>query len=147
MRLASRILVQLKSTYDGTAWHGTPLRRMLDGIDDAKANAHPIANTRSIAELTAHVAAWVEIVERRARGEEFDVTPEMDFPSAGAGSWSDLVSRLERAYARLVETVSGMSDEALDANVPGKSYTQAHMLLGLAHHGTYHAAQIAVLKK
>jgi len=147
MRLADRILVQLTSTYDGNAWHGTPLRKMLDGVDDAVANARPIPNARTIAELTAHVTAWIEIAERRARGEQFEVTPEMDFPDVQDTAWSDIVTRLDRAHDTLVETVREMSDTEIDANVAGKTYTNEYLLHGVAHHNTYHAAQIAMLKK
>jgi len=147
MRLSDRILVQLTSTYDGNAWHGTPLRKMLDGVDEAQANARPIANARTIAELTAHAAAWIEIAARRAQGEQFEITPEMDFPGVDHVPWIDVLSRLESAHAQLVEVVRGMSSEQIDANVAGKSYTNEFMLQGVAHHNTYHAAQIAMLKK
>src|SRR4051794_18776823 len=123
MRLADRILVQLTSTFDGTAWHGTPLRKMLEGVDEARANARPIANARTIAELTAHATAWIEISERRAHGEQFEVTPEMDFPPVDGVSWLDILERLERAHATLVQTVREMSDAQIDATVPGKRYT------------------------
>lgn len=147
MRLADRILVQLTTTYDGAAWHGTPLRRMLEDVDEAQAKARPIASARTIAELTAHVTAWIEIVARRVRGEEFEVTPDIDFPNVDRVSWEAAIDRLERAHADLVETVRTMSDDQIDAMVAGKSYTHEYMLHGLAHHNTYHAAQIAMLKK
>jgi uncharacterized damage-inducible protein DinB len=147
MRLADRILIQLKSTYDGSAWHGTPLRKMIEGIDDATANARPISNARTIAELTAHIAGWMEIAERRARGEAFEVTRELDFPSVDGVAWRDIVRRLERAHAQLVATVGAMTDEALEAKVPRKRHSQEYMLHGVAHHNTYHAAQMALLKK
>lgn len=147
MRLADRILVQLTSTYDGNAWHGTPLRKMLDGVDEKSANAHPIPNARSIAELTAHAAAWIEIAERRARGEQFEVTPEMDFPDVDGVAWSDIVTRLDQAHDSLVQSVRLMSDADIDATVPGKKYSNEYLLHGVAHHNTYHGAQIAMLKK
>jgi uncharacterized damage-inducible protein DinB len=147
MRLAKKLVGQLISIYEGEAWHGTPLRRMLDDVDDARANARPIASARTIAELTAHVAAWMEIVERRLRGEEFDVTAEMDFPSVEGVTVGDAIARLDRAQAKLLETVRAMSDDELEANVAGKNYSNEFMLQGLAHHNTYHAAQMAMLKK
>src|SRR4051794_671446 len=110
MRLAERFLTHYKSTYDGVAWHGSPLRTILDGIDDTKAHAHPLANAHSIAQLAAHLGAWIEIVERRARGEAVDVTPEMDFPNVDAVAFSDIVGRIERASANFVETVSNIDD-------------------------------------
>src|SRR5947208_3300487 len=101
MRLVERMLLQLNSTYDGTAWHGTPLRRILDGIDDAKANAHVLANSFTIHQLLAHVTAWVEIVPRMLAGEIVAVTPDVDFPNVDGVTFSDSVSRLDRAHTRL----------------------------------------------
>src|SRR5258708_39535741 len=102
MRLADRILVQLKSTYDGNAWHGTPLRKILDGVDESTANARPIPKAHTIAELTSHITAWMEIVERRARGERVKVSARMNFPNVEGVSWADIVARLERAHAKLI---------------------------------------------
>jgi uncharacterized damage-inducible protein DinB len=147
MRRAERMVLQLRLNYDGTAWHGTPLRRMLDGIDEQRANARPIQNARTIAELLAHVTAWIEIVERRLAGERFEVTPEMDFPSAQEMKWTEWVSRLERAHDKLLETVGAMSDVEFEASVPDKNYTAGFMLHGLINHNAYHAGQIAMLKK
>src|SRR5213075_1609450 len=147
MRLTDTILTQINSTYDGDAWHGTPLRKILDGIDDAKAHARPIADAHTIAELAAHIAADIEIVERRARLEHIDITPEMDFPNVDGVAFSEIVARIERAHAKLVETVAKIPDEQFEQIVPGKKYTYEFMLFGVVNHNAYHSAQIALLKK
>jgi uncharacterized damage-inducible protein DinB len=147
MRLTDRILETLRSTYDGDAWHGTPLRRLLDDVDPDSVHSRPITNTRSIAELLAHVVAWIQIVDRRLHGEVFEITPEMDFPEGDAMPWGDLVASLEQSHERLLATVAALDDQTLEALVPGKPYTRWFMLNGLVHHNTYHAAQIALLKK
>ena len=147
MMLAERLLRDLQSTFDGDAWHGTPLRRMLDGIDDERANKRPVANTKTIAELLAHVVSWTEIVERRARFEQFDVSTADDFPDVDGTKFEDWITRLERAQAKLVDTVSKLSDADFDKIVPGRKHTLDFTLRGLIHHSTYHAAQIAMLKK
>ena len=146
MRLVERMLLELNANFDGDAWHGTPLRRLLDDIDDAKASAHPIANAKSIAELVAHISAWIEIVQRRLAGESVDVTPEMDFLRPDA-SFAALVERLERAHTLLVDTVARTPEKDFDRTVAGKSYTVEHMLHGLVSHNAYHAGQIALLRK
>lgn len=140
------MLLELNANFDGDAWHGTPLRRLLDDVDEAKAQAHPIANVKSIAELLAHITAWVEIVQRRLAGEQVDVTEEMDFPRA-EGSFAQWVERLERAHTLLVDTVARTPEKNFDRTVAGKSYTVEHMLHGLISHNAYHAGQIALLRK
>jgi uncharacterized damage-inducible protein DinB len=147
MRRAERMVLQLQLNFDGKAWHGTPLRRMVDGIGEGMANLRRIPNARTIAELLAHVTAWIEIVQRRLAGERFEVTPEIDFPSVEGVKWSDAVSRLELAHDKLLETVGAMSDSDFEATVPDKNYTAGSMLHGLINHNAYHAGQIALLKK
>ncbi|HKO57866.1 MAG TPA: DinB family protein [Thermoanaerobaculia bacterium] len=136
---------EVREQLDGKPWHGNSLLVTLEGIDDALAHAHPVPNGRSIAELLAHMSAWVSIVERRLRGEEVAITPELDFPAVDGRAWADLVQELETAYARLMATVGEIADWRV--TVAGKRYTREYMLRGLLHHNTYHAAQIAMLKK
>jgi uncharacterized damage-inducible protein DinB len=136
---------EVREQFDGHPWHGNSLRATLGGIAEELAFAHPVPNGRSIAELLAHMSAWVGIVERRLRGEEVAITPELDFPPVDGRKWGDLVSGFEAAYAALLLTVERTEDWS--AQVPGKRYTKEYMLRGLLHHDTYHAAQIAMLRK
>lgn len=147
MGTVERMVSQLRVNYDGEAWHGTPLRRILDGIDEAKANARPIPDARTIAELLAHLTAWIEIVERRLTGERFEITPEMDFPGVEGVRWADALKRLDRAHGKLLKTTERLGDSDLTAPVAGHQYSVDFMLQGLQHHNTYHGAQIALLKK
>ena len=140
-------LAALRSNFDGRPWHGSPLRTLVSGIDEQQAHAHPMAKARSIAELLAHTVAWIEIVARRVSGEVFEVAHELDFPDVRNVAWSDLVARLDRAHAHLLEAVAALDDTALRAPAAGQEYSVQTMLHGLMHHNTYHAAQIAILKK
>jgi uncharacterized damage-inducible protein DinB len=133
--------------FEGAPWHGSSLRAILTPVSAAQAVARPIPNGRTIAELLGHTIAWMEIVERRARGEAVEVTPEMDFPHVSALAWPDLLSRLDAAHARLLATLATLDDESLAKHPPGKEYTVKFMLQGLMHHNTYHSAQIALLRK
>ncbi|HXI12159.1 MAG TPA: DinB family protein [Thermoanaerobaculia bacterium] len=147
MRLVERTLLELNATFDGSAWHGTPFRRILDGVDEEKANARPLADAKTIGELLAHATAWIEIVQRRLEGEIVNPTPEEDFPSVEGVSWDAALARLDAAHTRLVDTVARMSDSDFDDLVPGKSYDAYTMIQGVMHHSAYHSAQIVMLKK
>ena len=147
MRLAERMLRDLRSTFDGQAWHGTPVRKMVDGIDDARAHAHPIDGSMSIAELLAHLTSWIDIVDHWLRDEPFEVTHEVDFPRVDGITFAEQIAWLERAHAALLETVAKMDDEEFDRKVPDGRYTKDFMLRGLINHTAYHSAQIAMLKK
>lgn len=141
------MLLDLNANFDGDAWHGTPLRRLLDDVDDTMAHAHPIPNVKSMAELLAHITAWTEIVRRRVAGENVEVTEAMDAPDVTGKSWSELVARLETAHGDLIHTVARCTDKRFDQIVAGKEYTVDHMLRGLIAHHAYHGGQIALLKK
>ena len=145
--MKERVLAELRENFDGQPWHGSPLRRLLDGVDDAAAHRRSIPAAKTMAELLAHITAWIEIVARRAAGEVFEVTPAMDFPDPNGQTWSSLVAAAETAHAKLLEAVAQLDDATLRALVPDKPYTMAWMLDGLMHHNTYHGAQIALLKK
>jgi uncharacterized damage-inducible protein DinB len=136
---------EVREQFDGQPWHGNSLRATLAGVGEELAFAHPILNARSIAELLAHMTAWIGIVERRLRGEEVAITPELDFPSVEGRAWGELVQEFEAAYQRLLATVA--KTQEWSAKVKGKRYSSEYMLRGLLHHGTYHGAQIAMLKK
>jgi uncharacterized damage-inducible protein DinB len=147
VRLVERMLLELNASFDGDPWHGSPLLRLLDGVDDAKATARPLANAKTIAELLAHIIAWTEIVQKRAAGELVDVTAEMDFPSVEGVAIADAAKHLQRAHTRLIDTVARMQDDDFDRVVAGKPYTVDYMLHGLISHNAYHGGQIALLKK
>jgi uncharacterized damage-inducible protein DinB len=147
MATVADTLTALRTNYDGQPWHGSAFRTLLEGIDDTRAHARPIAGAHTIAELLAHAVAWTMIVDRRLRGEVFAITPDIDFPEAANVRWPDLVERADRAHARLLEVVERLRDEDLAQPVAGKPYSVEFMLSGLMHHNTYHAAQIAMLKK
>ncbi len=147
MASIDNVLTALRTNYSGEPWHGNPFRKLIDGVDEKLAHAHPIASAKSIAELLAHAIAWIEIVERRLAGEQVKITPELDFPDVANVRWSDLVDHADRAHASLLEAVGRLSDADLARNVAGKPYSVQFMLSGLMHHNTYHGAQIAILKK
>lgn len=82
-----------------------------------------------------------------ARGIAFDPSPSEDYPDVTGTPWEELVRRLDRAHQSVLTRVDLLTEADLDRNVAGKSYSVAFMLNGLAQHTTYHAGQIALLKK
>src|SRR4029078_2612038 len=82
MATVANTLAAMRTNYNGQPWHGNAFRTLLDGVDDKRAQARPIANAKSIADLLAHSIAWMEIVDRRLHGENVKITPELDFPDA-----------------------------------------------------------------
>jgi len=141
------MLLTIMSVYNGAAWHGDPLRAMLEDVDDQIANVRSIKDRKTIHELTLHIAGWMEIVTRRLAGEVVGPTAEEDSPSAHGLSWESTMKRLQRAHEKLLDQVARTGDDELDGLVAGKPYSREFMLNGLTHHTTYHEGQIALLKK
>ena len=145
------ILEDLNRGYDGDAWHGPPLRKVLDGVTADVAYAQPIPGGHSIWEIVVHLSSWDDVVTRRIDERRAIEAPVGgDFPpviGSGADAWSDALRELDYQHARLVETVSNLGAERLYETVAGKDYSLAHMLRGVMQHMAYHAGQIALVRK
>jgi hypothetical protein len=46
-----------------------------------------------------------------------------------------------------VKALKTLSDERLEAIVPGRSYNFYHLFQGMIQHAVYHGGQVALLKK
>jgi uncharacterized damage-inducible protein DinB len=145
------ILDDLRRGYEGDAWHGSPLRKILDGVTAEVAYARPVSNGHSIWEIVAHLAAWDGVVADRIAERRAIETPDSgDFPAVTECSdeaWAEALRELERQHARLAKAVEGLDEAALGETVAGKNYSTAHMIRGVAQHMAYHAGQIALLRK
>lgn len=151
MSEVKRILDQMDRAFDGDAWHGPPLKPMLDGLTAEDASKHPINGAHSIWELVQHIAAWNMIVRDELLGASASVASEVDWPAVWEASevqWHRAVQNLVEARSRLRKTVEGLRDEQLDERPSERtSNTRYLMLHGIVQHDLYHAGQIALLKK
>jgi hypothetical protein len=96
------------------------------------------------------VAVWEDICRRRLSGEVVGTPPpDENSPRIPAGDafWRDLRQRLDEGNRRLREAIVGLPDARLQEMVPGKTYTVAALIQGIAFHPTYHCGQIGLLKK
>jgi uncharacterized damage-inducible protein DinB len=150
MSRAKRLSKHIERTVTGPMWHGPALAEVLDGIEASRARRRPIASAHSIWELVLHVTAWSEIARQRIRGQATgDPTPEQDWPpvSDADADWPRAIDRLRDTHRLLAAEARLLSDEQLDALVPGLEYSVAALLHGIIEHATYHGGQMALLKK
>ena len=141
-----RIVDQLDRAFEGKAWHGPPVMKILRGITANQAAARLFPDTHTIREIVAHMTAWKRVVTRRISGEVVRVTPAQDWPSP-RGPWADAVAELRRAHRGLVKAVRKLPAARLRDRVPGKGHDFYVSLHGMVQHDLYHAGQIALLKK
>jgi uncharacterized damage-inducible protein DinB len=149
-REVTRLLDQLERAYAGDAWHGTPVRAMLEDVDAQLASARPVAGAHTIWELVDHIAWWLDAATRRLGGEAVQPTGGEDWPASPAptfAAWATTLDALTGAHERLGAAVGRLADEDLDGPVPGKSYTKYVLVHGVLQHELYHAGQIGLLKR
>ena len=157
MNEISRITQLLEAEHAGDPWHGSPLASILEGITHPQAAARPIPESHSIWELVLHVAAWKNEVRRRLAGGAAAEPLEGDWPAVGDATperWGEAREHLELAHRLLVSAIKAFPEA--DLYTPSKD-TRDHalgfgvsyyeLLHGLVQHDTYHAGQIALLKK
>ena len=152
-----RILDQLYREHEGDPWHGSPLRTLLDGITCEIAAAHPIRSVHSVWELVLHMTAWKNEVRKRLSGAPAGEPEEGDWPdvpSPTAEAWQAALDRLEAAHRALVDAVKSLPESKLlePTHDPrnrelGTGVSHYVLLHGIVQHDTYHAGQIALVKK
>jgi hypothetical protein len=150
----NRIAYALASAINGEAWYGDSVREILGGVTVAQALARPIPNAHSIWELVVHVEAWVILADGAVQGKPIPawstMPKELDWPPVGDTSeqaWKQAVKSFFSSHLRLVEAIKTLSDDRLEATVPGRAYNFYHLFQGMIQHAVYHAGQIALLKK
>jgi uncharacterized damage-inducible protein DinB len=148
-----QLLSTVRRSFDGDAWHGPAVADALEDVTEAEAAKRPPGGAHSIWELTLHIAAWANEVERRLGGAPATEPEEGDWPVTG-GTWLEAKQRLQEARDRLMRRLETFSEEDFDNRVGGErdaalgtGFTYAGMLEGLAQHNAYHAGQIMVLRK
>ncbi|MBK7091485.1 MAG: DinB family protein [bacterium] len=150
MSQVEKIADQLKRAVYGDAWHGPSVLENLEGVTAKQAINKPIPNAHSIWEITLHITAWFRIVAQRLEGEDPEVTREIDWPAIedpSAKAWVAAVADIKRAYKEYQKVVDKTMDNELFVELPGRGFDLYHLYHGMVQHCTYHAGQIAILKK
>jgi uncharacterized damage-inducible protein DinB len=152
-----RIVDQFQREHDGDPWHGSPLRRILEGVTAAQASARPVAGAHSIWELVLHITAWKNEVRKRLTGRPASEPDEGDWPAVGEPSperWEAARTALTEAHERLLAQVRALPESRLHEATNdsrdrplGTGVSYYVLLHGLVQHDVYHAGQIALLKR
>lgn len=149
-----RLLLEVfDQAYTAPAWHGTPLKGTIRGVNARAALWRPGPKRHSIWDVVLHTAYWKCMVRRRLLRD-----PEISFPRAGA-DWPALPDRPNEAAWRrdraLLDEQHRLLRRAIAALDPrelgrrgwhSKWSVQSHVY-GIASHDLYHAGQIQLLKR
>lgn len=153
MSLCEKFADQIRRAFEGDAWHGDSVLEVLSGVDAPTAATRPIPDAHTIWELLLHIAAWDDAVLRRTQGSAVELTDRENFPpvtDSNAATWKKAIAHAKAKHAQLVKAVAAFPDYRLADRVPGKEeeYNDFfYMFSGIVQHETYHAGQIALLKK
>jgi uncharacterized damage-inducible protein DinB len=154
MTEVERIADQLRRAFEGEAWHGPSLLKILEGIEATQAAAHPIPAAHSIWELVLHIAAWKDAGKRRLEGDRAQLTDAEDWPKVTdttEEAWQDTMEKLIECQRKLLDAISRLDESRLDEPIikdPSIPFSTVYVTLqGVVQHDLYHAGQIAILKK
>ena len=147
----TRIEAQLKTTFEGPAWHGPAVLEQLRDVTPAEAAARPIAGAHTIWELVLHLSGAYDLVLRRLRGDGRQLTPSEDWPPMAKptdANWQEAIASLRGRNEATRHAVLRFDPARLTLPlVPEPPYTAYEQLIGLTQHDLYHAGQIALLKR
>src|SRR5689334_5591525 len=106
MNEVRRIVNQIERAWDGDAWHGPPLRKLLRGVTSRQAFRRPVPGVHNIAELVLHLGSWVGATADALNGAKMPpITPPFNWPKPMASTgrtWRLALDRLEKAHRLLV---------------------------------------------
>jgi uncharacterized damage-inducible protein DinB len=146
----SRMAELLKETFNGTAWHGPSVMKVVKNVevDTAFKKVEPI---HTIAELVAHMTSWRNFAIKRLLGQqEFDVMEKDNFPEfrqTDHSTWTEIITRLEDSQEVLLETLFKCEDQRLLEMVENKAYNYYTLIHGIIQHDIYHTGQIILISK
>ncbi len=147
----ARLERQLRSAFEGPAWHGPSVLEALRGVDAAGAAARPIPGAHTIWELVLHLGNTYGLVLRRLRGDATPLAPEEDWPAAAGptdAGWQAAVAELRARNLAARAAVRGFDAARLAMPLVSEPpYSAYEQFIGLTQHDLYHAGQIVLLKR
>jgi hypothetical protein len=139
---------RLERTYGEGNWAGKGIRPALEGLTAAEAHWRPVPAQHTIAEIAWHMAYWCWKVAHwldpdavTDPGEE-GWRPVAPTPEA----WLEVQLELERAHGAAAAVIRKFASAALADKADGP-WTKLDVVVDLATHDSYHAAQIFVLRR
>lgn len=144
-REVHQLIAAVEQAFRGAAWHGPNLSSALRGVTELEAGKR-IRGRHSIWELTLHCSYWKHVVWQRLTGER-DPFPRVGVHFPARTSWAADRRLLTTCHSALLKAGRGLTDTALGRAARGSHQTPRELLVGIAHHDTYHAGQISMLAR
>lgn len=160
MREAIRIAGQLRRSLFHEGWHGPAVFEVLYDLDAERAARITPLSRHSIWAIVHHLRVWHEEALEAIAGKPlppFERAIQIGWepidgiqqagPAGREQAWNQELRRFKTAGEQLSQRAATMEDRKLQAQVPGRAYDYAHLLLGIASHNTYHCGQLVLLHR
>ena len=144
------LINQLKTTFNGRAWHGPSLINILENVDYKQAQARPLFERRKRSIWQHRRGHWINVPIMTLVTHEYpEVSFEENWPPMGntEENWQESKQKLLNAVNTFIIALSKMSNEKYDEIIKGKDYDYMSMLFGALNHNLYHMGQISIMKK
>lgn len=151
MTSADSFADQIEKSITGPAWYGLSLVEAVKDVNAEEALVRLDDSSHGIWQQVWHLNNWIGVFHSRLNGKEMSWLPEEeDWPSTKnltEQEWKKARDTAVASHKRFAEQARKLSDSQLNQQVPGKDYSFAYMLQGIAQHVAYHVGQIVLVKK
>lgn len=149
--VAKRLRPFFKKTIGRNPWYGPGMGQLLGNVKAKDAAAHPIDGAHSIWEIVLHMITWKAAPQRWIKGSKKPVGKSENFPKVKDTSeraWKAAVTKLKKTQTDWDALIATLEDETIFTPAsPSGLFSRYDLLIGVLQHDTYHAGQIALLKK
>jgi hypothetical protein len=143
----------LDEAFHGPAWHGPALKVTLHGCTPAEAERRLAPGRNTVRELVLHAAYGKHLVRARLTSDLRRFPRPLRRPwwpktvDLSPDGWRKDLALLDAAHEALVESLAKMTPAGLVRRRPGNRHTLGEEIIGIVLHDTYHAGQIALIRK
>jgi uncharacterized damage-inducible protein DinB len=144
------LIDQIERSFRGNAWHGPSVLEVLDEVDAKAARMRAVPEGHTIWELALHLRATMEILSGRIASTVGAVEDDVYWPlpdDLSEEAWQVLLAELSQRHEALLADISKFAPQRFDAVLFEGGSAAYNNFWGHVQHNTYHAGQIALLKK
>lgn len=145
------LLEQMDYTFGHGGWFKA-LNQAVAGLTAEQAAWSPGEGVHSVWESVNHLSFWKEKVAARLGGAPLTggrINNDSTFSESRTdeAAWQAALERLVAAQRAYREAVASLSDERLEAPLPGERTPLKELLMSLNLHDTYHLGQMVAVRK
>ncbi|HRH58174.1 MAG TPA: DinB family protein [Chitinophagales bacterium] len=146
----NNIVTLISETANGNNWTGINTLQVLQDINSEKATKRVNSSHLNIAELTAHLTCWNNVMIKRLDAENYQPKRDEDFPAINDLSedeWNTMKEDFIQSFKLLTDILDTKEDTILYAPMFEGATSAYRNLHGQISHLHYHLGQIVLLKK